>query len=151
MSIKVPKYSLFKPASELSSLIKKRTKSKDTYAEMILRRYVWKLGLRYRIHVKNLPGKPDLVFPSARIVIFCDGDFWHGRDWKKLRRELKHRKNTGYWIPKIKSNIERDISQTKELKCLGWHVIRFWEKDILLNPEFFALKIYRIIKKQSYQ
>ncbi|RJQ14147.1 MAG: very short patch repair endonuclease [Nitrospiraceae bacterium] len=146
MRRKAPAYDLFKPSSELSSLIKKRTKSKNTSAELILRRYVWKLGLRYRIHVKNLPGKPDLVLPSAKVVVFCDGDFWHGRNWDKLKKQLRNRKNYKYWISKIKYNIERDILQEKELKGMGWRVLRFWETDVLKNPEFFALKIYEIVR-----
>jgi DNA mismatch endonuclease (patch repair protein) len=146
MSRKSPAYKLFKSSSELSSLIKKRTKSKNTSAELILRRYVWKLGLRYRIHGKNLPGKPDLVFPSAKVVVFCDGDFWHGRNWEKLKKQLRRRMNSKYWIPKIKYNIERDFLQEKELEQMGWRVLRFWETDVLKNPEFFALIIYKIVR-----
>lgn len=116
MTTKVPKYDLFKPSSALSSRIKKQNKSKNTQAEVILRNHIWKLGLRYRLHVKDLPGKPDLVFSQAKVVVFCDGDFWHGRNWNKQKEELKRRKNQEYWIPKIQSNIERDIIQTIDLK-----------------------------------
>ena len=145
-SIKSPKYDSFTPSSALSSLIKSRNKSKNTRAELILRHHVWNLGLRYRLHVKNLPGKPDLVFHSAKVIVFCDGDFWHGRNWKKLRGELKYRKNAQYWIQKIETNIKRDIIQTKALQRIGWYVVRFWEKDILKNPSVAAQNIYRLIK-----
>ena len=145
-SIKSPKYDSFTPSSALSSLIKSRNKSKNTRVELILRHHVWNLGLRYRLHVKNLPGKPDLVFHSVKVVVFCDGDFWHGRNWKKLRQDLKYRKNAQYWIQKIETNIKRDIIQTKALQRIGWSVVRFWEKDILKNPSDAAQKIYGLIK-----
>ena len=146
--IKSPKYDSFTPSSSLSSLIKSRTKSKNTRAELMLRHHLWSLGLRYRLHVRNLPGKPDLVFHSAKVVVFCDGDFWHGRNWKKLRKDLKYRKNAQYWIQKIETNIKRDIIQTKALQRIGWYVVRFWETDILKNPSVAAQNIFRLIKSR---
>lgn len=147
-SIKSPKYDSFTPSSALSSLIKSRNKSKNTRAELILRHHVWNLGLRYRLHVKDLPGKPDLVFHSAKVVVFCDGDFWHGRNWKKLKKDLKYRKNAQYWIQKIETNIKRDIIQTKALQRIGWYVVRCWETDILKNPSVAAQNIFRLIKSR---
>ena len=144
----VPSFDLFVPTSELSSLIKKRVRSENTYAEIALRHHVWSLGLRYRLHVKNLPGKPDLVFPSAKVVVFCDGDFWHGRNWEKQKEQLKQRKNSAYWIPKIQSNIERDILQTKKLSRMGWLVLRVWETDILKDPISHAIRVNAVVRKR---
>ena len=149
MRLTVPTYNSFKPSSELSSMVKKKNKNKNTCAELMLRSHIWKLGLRYRTHDKSLPGKPDVVFTSAKVAVFCDGDFWHGRNWKKQRKLLECRNNSGYWIPKIKYNIERDIFQTKKLTHMGWYVLRLWETDILKNPEIFAMKIYKIVKSKK--
>jgi len=149
MKTKVPRYDLFRPSSKLASQIKKRVKSKNTKAETSLRHQLWRLGLRYRLHVNNLPGKPDIVFPFARIAVFCDGDFWHGRNWKNLKKQLKSRENAEYWIPKIQSNIERDHTNTEALKCVGWRVIRVWETNVLQNPESCALKIFNVVRKKQ--
>ena len=112
----------------------------------MLRNHIWKLGLRYRLHGPDLPGKPDLVFASAKVVIFCDGDFWHGRNWKKLEQELKGRKNSKYWIPKIATNIHRDLLQKRELENMGWRVVRLWETDILKDPTTAAAKVKGIVR-----
>jgi DNA mismatch endonuclease (patch repair protein) len=149
MRIQVPRYNLFTPASKSASLTKSHNKSKDTKAELLLRRYLWKLGLRYRLHVKSLHGKPDLVFISAKIAIFCDGDFWHGRNWEKLKKELRNRRNAKYWIPKIQANIYRDALQTKKLRQMGWLIVRLWETDILKKPAVMAEKIHKILKRRK--
>jgi DNA mismatch endonuclease (patch repair protein) len=107
-------------------------------AELILRRRLFARGLRYRTHVGSLPGKPDLVFTAARLAVFCDGDFWHGRNWPKLRKQLTTRANSDYWIAKIRRNRARDRSQTLELSRLGWAVIRVWETDVLASPDRFV-------------
>jgi DNA mismatch endonuclease, patch repair protein len=103
------------------------------------------LGLRYRKNVKTLPGKPDIVFVKARVAIFCDGDFWHGRDWVNLRFKLERGTNPDYWIAKIKSNIERDLRNNKLLSEAGWLVIRFWETDIKKDPAKHAIKVKEIV------
>lgn len=97
-------------------------------------------------NVPDLPGKPDLVFASAKVVIFCDGDFWHGRNWKKLKQELRGRKNSEYWIPKIAANIHRDLLQKKNLSNAGWRVVRLWETDILKDPAAAAATVKAIVK-----
>lgn len=103
------------------------------------------MGLRYRKNVKTLPGKPDIVFPRARVVVFCDGDFWHGRNWNKLRSNLKKGTNANYWSAKIAYNIERDRRNTDMLKKAGWQVIRLWETDIKCNPSNAAKYIKEIV------
>lgn len=109
---------------------------RDTTAELLLRRAVWVSGMRYRLHRKTLPGKPDLVFVGPRVVVFCDGDFWHGRDWRTRKRRLAVGSNGRYWVAKIESNIARDARVTAALEESGWLVLRFWETDIMrdVNP-----------------
>lgn len=102
----------------------------DTKPEVLLRSALWKMGLRYRKNVKDLLGKPDVVFPRAKIAIFVDGDFWHGRDWSSRKRRLRSGTNPDYWIAKIEGNIRRDRRQTAKLAKSGWHVLRFWETDL---------------------
>ena len=74
--------------------------------QVLLRSELWRLGLRYRKHAGNLPGKPDIVFARAKVVVFCDGDFWHGRDWPRLKARLKKRHKAAYWVAKIARNID---------------------------------------------
>lgn len=108
-------------------------KSKDTEPELLVRQALWKRGLRYRVNVRTLPGKPDIVFTRAKIAIFCDGDFWHGHNWAvrgmaSLEEELNS--YSEFWRSKILSNIERDSKNTLALTESGWIVIRLWESDI---------------------
>lgn len=108
-------------------------KSKDTRPELKLRKALWHEGLRYRVNYKKLPGKPDIVFTKWKLVVFCDGDFWHGHNWairglSSLQEELEG--YSQYWRDKITRNIERDEENNKSLRALGWTVIRIWESDI---------------------
>src|SRR6266550_2999750 len=84
-----PSYAGFLPTSRNASRVKSRNRSANTRAELQLRKALSSLGLRYRLHVKRLPGRPDVVFIRSRVAIFCDGDFWHGRKWKARRSRLK--------------------------------------------------------------
>jgi DNA mismatch endonuclease (patch repair protein) len=136
-----PSYKGFRPASEAASRVKRANRKKDTAHEVLLRRAVWQLGLRYRKHVSGLPGNPDLVFRRARVLVFCDGDFWHGRRWKQLQAQLEKRHNAAYWLAKIARNRERDRQNTARLKAAGWLVLRFWETDIKKDPAAAARKI----------
>ena len=116
---------------------------------MQLRKALSKFGLRYRLHVTGLPGRPDVVLPRSRIVVFCDGDFWHGRNWKASRLRLKVGANSKYWISKIGYNIARDKRQTRELERAGWLVIRLWETDILKDPLPIAKRVWRFVQRRS--
>ncbi len=100
----------------------RRVRAKDTSCEMLLRRELHRRGLRYRLHTK-LPGKPDLVFASARVAVFVDGCFWHGCP-KHFRIPATNRE---YWERKIARNRERDAAATASLRQEGWTVIRIWE------------------------
>lgn len=108
----------------------KHIKAKDTAIEVILRKALWERGYRYRKNYKDLPGHPDIVLTKYKIVIFCDGEFFHGKDWEKLKVRLKKSNNSEYWIAKIVRNMERDEEVNKQLRTLGWSVLRFWGKDI---------------------
>lgn len=100
-------------------------KSKDTAPEMIVRRLVYSLGFRYRLHRKDLPGKPDLVFQSRKKIIFVHGCYWHQHLGCKAASIPKS--NQKFWIPKLKKNAERDASQLKQLAAMGWGVLTVWE------------------------
>ena len=108
----------------------KNIKSRDTAIEVILRKALWKKGYRYRKNYDKLPGHPDIVLTKFKIVIFCDGEFFHGKDWEKLKIRLEKSNNSKYWIRKIARNMERDEEVNEQLLNLGWSVLRFWGKDI---------------------
>ncbi len=128
---KAPRYEPFKPSSSRASDIARRIGRKDTKAEVLLRKALWALGLRYRKNVATLPGKPDIVFTRARVAVFVDGDFWHGRNWEERLAKLQKGANAPYWVAKIAANMERDRRKTAELEAAGWTVIRVWETDVL--------------------
>lgn len=111
----------------------RRVKSTDTSPEMRVRRALHRQGYRYRLHVKGLPGTPDLVFPRRRKVIFVHGCFWHGHDCVRGARTPK--RNRDYWISKIDRNRERHANVVEELQAMGWRVLTVWECD-LANVRF---------------
>lgn len=107
--------------------------SKDTEPELMLRKALWKENLRYRVNYKKLPGKPDIVFTKYHVVVFCDGDYWHGHNWTIRGLSSLEEELAGYsefWRSKILRNIERDTEVNQTLKAHGWTVIRIWESDI---------------------
>ena len=110
-------------------------KSKDTSIEIALRKALWKKGYRYRKNFKGLPGKTDIAITKYKIAIFCDGEFFHGKDWEVKRPKLMNSKNSDYWISKIERNMERDHENEQKLLFMGWTVIRFWGKEILKNTD----------------
>ncbi len=113
----------------------KNIRSKDTKIEVILRKALWKKGYRYRKNYKNLPGSPDIVLTKYKIAIFCDGEFFHGKDWEVLKPRLEKSNNSEFWISKISRNRERDDEVNKRLLFEGWTVIRFWGNDIKKNVD----------------
>ena len=110
-------------------------KSCDTKIEVLLRKALWKKGYRYRKNYKKLPGKPDIALTKHKIAIFCDSEFFHGKDWEVLKPQLERGKNADFWIEKISKNQKRDDEVNKKLQFLGWTVIRFWGKDITKKTE----------------
>ncbi len=125
-------------------------KNKDTQIECILRRALWKEGIRYRKNYVKLPGKPDIVLTKYMIAIFCDSEFFHGKDWDSLVCTLKRGSNSEFWINKIKKNILHDDEVNKQLKYMGWDVIRFWGKDIKRNPEECVMVVKEAIAEKMY-
>lgn len=108
-------------------------RAKDTSIEVMLRKALWQKGYRYRKNYKNLPGKPDIALTKYKIAIFCDGEFFHGKDWEILKPRLEKGNNGEFWVSKISRNRERDDEINKKLLFMGWTVIRFWGNDIKKN------------------
>lgn len=115
-------------------------KSKDTKIEIKLRKALWHKGIRYRKNFKVCNCHPDIVITKYKIAIFCDGDFWHGKESKYTVKT-----NSEYWNEKIKRNIERDLENTIELRDQGWTVLRFWESEINKNIDNCIKKILKIL------
>lgn len=137
----------------------RRVNSKDTKAEMILRRYLWKAGIRYRKNYSELPGKPDIAITKHKIAVFVDGEFWHGRGYDggdysshkygSLREQLDHSSNPDFWKSKIERNMARDIEVAAELHGLGWIVLRFWSRDVIKYPDDCVQVITETIFERS--
>ena len=108
----------------------KRIKSQNTSIELKLRKALWHKGYRYRKNFNQLPGKPDIVLTKYKIAIFCDSEFFHGKDWEYLKLRLEKGHNSNYWIKKIERNRTRDWENDKKLLFLGYTVIHFWGQDI---------------------
>ena len=119
------------------SRVMRAVKSRDTGPEMAVRRLVHSMGYRYRLHRKDLPGKPDLVFPSRRKAIFVHGCFWHGHTCRRGDRQPKT--NAAYWSSKIARNRERYERQRAELDRDGWRVLTVWECQTHARAELSAL------------
>ena len=119
-------------------------KNKDTRIEVLLRKELWRRGLRYRKNPKSVFGKPDIVFQSLKIAVFCDSEFWHGYAWSATQDDIKTRRD--FWIPKIERNMQRDIEVNEKLKADGWIVLRFWGKDIMKKTQECADIVERTIK-----
>lgn len=128
--IRVPRFSEANGfyTTEARSVLMAKIKSRNNKAELAFRKALWAFGCRYRLNVKDLPGKPDLVFRKNKLAVFVDGDFWHGRDWGTKKAEIKT--NRDFWIPKIERNIQRDQAVTATLQAKGWRVLRIWESDL---------------------
>src|SRR5208283_4068951 len=103
-----------------------RERGKDTKPEMIVRGLVHRMGFRYRLHVGNLPGKPDLVFPRLGKIVFVHGCFWHQH--AGCGRQPKSRQE--FWTEKLSQNRERDLRNQQKLRCLGWKILIVWECQV---------------------
>lgn len=126
-------------------------RNKDTGIEVRLRKALWHKGYRYRKNDKRLPGKPDICLPKYRIAIFCDSEFFHGKDWDDLEIQLSRGSNPDFWIKKISGNMERDKKVTKELESLGWTVLRFWGKDIKKNLDECLYTIEEAVQRNNLE
>jgi len=115
--------------TEQQHKIMSKIRGKNSIPELLLRRALWAKNIRFRIHRKDLPGKPDITIKKYRLAIFVDGDFWHGFEWEKR----KPKTNEGFWIPKIERNMQRDRFVNATLNEMGYTVMRFWEHEINKN------------------
>jgi DNA mismatch endonuclease (patch repair protein) len=131
----------FTPAER--SAVMKRVHGKDTQPEMAVRSMVHRLGLRYALHRRDLPGNPDLVLPARGSVIFVHGCFWHGHTCRAGRNRPSS--NTDYWIAKLDRNQSRDAANQRRLRSLGWRVLVIWECE-LKKPERLRARIARFFE-----
>lgn len=122
-------------------------KNKGSKIEVLLGKELWKRDLRYRKNDKSVFGKPDFVFKKHKVAIFCDSEFWHGKDWETKKQE--HKSNIDFWYKKIQRNIERDKEVNEQLTKVGWIILRFWGKDIEKKLLFCADKIEEVINAQK--
>ena len=144
-------YAGFRPVSpRTSAAARGASKKTDTRPELLLRRALFRQGLRFRKNLRTLRGCPDIVFPRAKIAIFCDGDFWHGRNWSHRRRKLENGSNPAYWVSKINRTMERDIADQRWLEENGWQVLRFWETEIVSNPSAIVAEILEVLSAPDF-
>ena len=141
--VSVPRFENYSPRSAESSRVGASNRRQDTTPEILLRTALRAAGVRFRSNVKTLPGRPDLALVHDRIAVFCDGDFWHGRDWRKRKAKLATGWNASYWTAKIERNRKRDREVSHLLRSLGWTVLRFWETDVRRDPAAIAAAIVR--------
>lgn len=129
---------------EKRSALMSRIRGRDTKPEIIVRSMLHRRGFRFRKHVQHLPGKPDIVFVSRRIVIFIEGDFWHGYRFPVWKHKL-----TPFWKQKIESNRARDKRVAARLRRTGWRVLRVWEHEVKKDPKMAVDRIVRALKRQD--
>ena len=122
----------------------RRIRAKDTGPELEVRRLVYKMGYRYRLHKEDLPGRPDLVFKSLRKIIFIHGCFWHQHQHPECKISHVPKSRTDYWLPKLQRTIERDIRHQEDLKKMGWDVLVIWECEVK-NREALRKKVARFL------
>ena len=113
--------------------------------EMLVRSLVHRLGYRYRLHAKDLPGKPDLVFRPRKKVIFVHGCFWHQHAKEDCKDGRQPKSNTGYWSPKLARNVERDASNVAALQAAGWRVLVLWECEVLKGGPKLQTRIRKFV------
>ena len=118
-------------------------------AETQLAKALWHEGIRYFKNYKKLPGKPDIAITKYNVLVFVDGEFWHGYDWKNQKQNRIHT-HRDYWIPKIERNMERDQEVTQQLKDMGYTVLRFWEKhEVFKDIDACIVEIKKAIEENK--
>jgi DNA mismatch endonuclease (patch repair protein) len=138
---KTPSFTGLRSSSPAASAAMRGNRRAGTTPEILLRDALDRIRIRYRINARHLVGAPDIVIRSDRVAVFCDGDFWHGRQWRKLRGQLARRANPDYWIAKITANRARDRRVQQLLEQQGWRVLRCWESDIRRDAAGVAERI----------
>ncbi len=121
-----------------------RVKSSGSRIEIALGSAMWKEGIRYRKQYRKVPGRPDFAIVHAKVAIFCDSSFWHGRGWPEAAAAF--RTNRSFWLPKIEGNIRRDAEVNELLARLGWTVLRFWDDDILKRADVCVASVLRALE-----
>lgn len=143
----LPNFGMHKMADNLTPEQRRycmsRVKGKDTGLEILVRSELHRKGFRFRKHVKDLPGKPDVVFVTAKVAVFIDGDFWHGYKFTSWEHKVSE-----FWKSKIWKNIERDITNRRKLRDMGWKVIRLWQHEIEENIEASINRIVSAVLKR---
>ena len=134
-------------SSAVASEVGRANLRENTRPERTLGRALRLLGLTYSHHDRKLPGRPDFVFGRDRAVVFCDGDFWHGRDWRRRRARLARGHNALYWMEKIAGNRDRDRHVERALTRLGWRSLRVWESDVLAEPMRVARRVAAFLRR----
>lgn len=145
------RYTGLKPASARASRAARgSSKKRDTAPEVKLRKALRDQGLRgYRIDRASLPGRPDVVFARERVAVFCDGDFWHGRNLEERLAKLERGHNAPYWVAKIDGNVARDRRNDAALEAAGWAVLRFWESNVARDPSAAAEQVKVLLQTRS--
>ena len=126
-----------------------KIRSKDTSIEIKLRKALYNKGYRYRANSKYIFGHPDISFKKYKVVVFCDSEFWHGKNFEANKSKLHS--NLDYWIPKIERNIARDIDVNEHLKEEGYTVIRFWGEEINKDLDSCVKLIEDELAKKGYK
>lgn len=132
----------------MTSRMMSAVRNKDSKAELLLRRGLHKRGIRYRLHARDLAGRPDIVVRKYRLAIFVDGDLWHGNAWRLrglARMEDLFPNRTEWWVSKIQRNMKRDREVTAALAKDGWEVHRVWESEVLSSPDAIADRIAGVV------
>jgi len=130
--------------SEQRSYCMSRIKGKDTGLEIRVRSELHKRGFRFRKHLKELPGKPDVVFTRAKVAVFIDGDFWHGYKFSTWEHKV-----SDFWKTKISKTRERDVKNQQRLRDMGWTVIRLWQHELERDFEGCIEKVTAALKKKD--
>jgi DNA mismatch endonuclease (patch repair protein) len=142
-------FSTLQPASpRASASASGSSRKKNTRCELVLRKALTALGLRYRLDANDLSGRPDIIFRGARVAVFCDGDYWHGRNLDERLAKLASGHNAKYWVAKIQSNVERDRRVTAALEHEGWVVLRYWETEIHKGVARIASEIAERVRER---
>ena len=122
-------------------------KSKGTKIEVTLAKALWSKGYRYTRNNNKIFGRPDFAFSKYKVAIFCDSEYFHGKNWETSKHKIKT--NQGFWHDKIEGNIRRDDEVNRRLAEEGWIVLRFWGEDIKKNIELCVLKINKVLMEQQ--
>jgi DNA mismatch endonuclease, patch repair protein len=145
-SKRVPRFSVYGSSSPKATAWGRGNRASNTEAERRLRSAFRRFDLRPRSDNRSLPGRPDFTFGRRKLAVFVDGDFWHGRRWRQRKAKLTSGTNSAYWKAKIDRNRARDREVTRSLRLLGWRVLRFWETDVLNDPDRVARAVMKPLR-----